>query len=52
MELKCTIIVVCGYGTIVLIVPLWNWNHISRTAEYKTACSNCTFMELKFTTCE
>ena len=31
----------------VLIVPLWNWNHVYCTGWRIAACSNCTFMELK-----
>ena len=35
-------------STIVLIVPLWNWNRRFYAVSAKpSACSNCTFMELK-----
>ena len=36
-------------STIVLIVPLWNWNRRFYAVSAKpSACSNCTFMELKY----
>ena len=32
----------------VLIVPLWNWNDYAKVLASDKACSNRTFMELKY----
>ena len=49
MELKlwCLILRLLNFLK-VLIVPLWNWNKWASTWDWKSTCSNCTFMELKF----
>ena len=46
MELKCRSDS-CRTITIVLIVPLWNWNIFYVVYEGDAESSNCTFMELK-----
>ena len=47
MELKCQLWVLGGWCSLVLIVPLWNWNRCLRCDCSRLSGSNCTFMELK-----
>ena len=49
MELKSRIYISVRCSCLVLIAPLWNWNCISTPEQDgNAACSNRTFMELKF----
>ena len=48
MELKYVTFDFFSFGTLVLIVPLWNWNAGAPVNVGALAGSNRTFMELKF----
>ena len=48
MELKYRFGAVLSKETLVLIVPLWNWNDEEVKGSVSKECSNCTFMELKY----
>ena len=48
MELKLMQQMPALYSTLVLIVPLWNWNDCKVPLEEDKERSNRTFMELKW----
>ena len=48
MELKLPIGILPSIKSVVLIVPLWNWNQVNTNfLDGGEPGSNCTFMELK-----